>query len=150
MKTILDTKEGRTALASALTWAAQEFVEEQMIADMARLADEPIRSCFAAIVDPEKLAKLLVGEGRRLGLSCGLRLRVHVKGEPLVYDWEFLHFPNEASPLAKQAIGVCPHYSLGARNYDLTMPQARVLLAAWLGLPDGASEDAERALRCGA
>ena len=44
---------------SALKWRSQEWVEDLMIHDMARLSNEPIKSCFAAIVDPEKLAAVI-------------------------------------------------------------------------------------------
>jgi hypothetical protein len=130
-------KEGRILLLSALKWAAQEWVAENMIVDMARLSDPPIKHAFEAILAPARLAEMIVSEARR-----GVVLRfLHVGATAEQTKW-----------LSDNALTE-PHVFLfhgrGKGNDDLrfTMPQARTVLAALIALPDGAKDEAEKILR---
>jgi hypothetical protein len=90
-----------------------------------------------AIHDPAKLAEMLAARGRELGLGF----------------WHGPNEPREPSPTdyVLYAIdGVIRLYSplspkTWQRQYELF--QARAILLQWLQLPDGAREEAEKALR---
>ncbi len=89
------------------------------------------------LIDPAKLAEMLAACGRQLGLG-------------------FWHGPNEPrEPLPTDYVlyvldGVIRLYSpLSPKTWQrqFTMVQARAILLQWLQLPNGAREEAERALR---
>lgn len=115
-----------------LTWALQVAIKETIL-DMSGIAifvqslgsQLPAIAALAAIGDPSKLAELLTHQGKLLGLYVECEARE--KGVTIRTD--------DGLPL--------PMYCFR------TMPSARTLLAAWLALPDGACEDAEKVLRGG-
>ena len=87
--------------------------------------------------DPAKLAEMLAARGREIGLAF----------------WHGPNEPREPSPtdyVLYVIDGVIRLYSplspkTWQRHYTIT--QARTILLQWLQLPDGAREEAERALR---
>lgn len=120
----------RKALKSALEWQAQEWVDEFMIRDMARLSDEPIKSCFAAIVDPEKLAAIIGETLRGFGFAD-------------LSDMEFAPSHEARVKAQDDQIMVCRRVN-GAHKLGgplVTMPHARALELRLLSLPEGATVD---------
>lgn len=102
-------------------------------------AKHPARfDALSAIIDPAKLAEMLAARGREIGLAF----------------WHGPNEPREPSPtdyVLYVIDGVIRLYSplspkTWQRHYTIT--QARAILLQWLRLPDGAREEAERALRC--
>ncbi len=153
---LLETKEGREIFAASLARAIAVDNEPRKAAYAVIYLEHARRAAiwsdghrvFEDVHDPAKLAEFLVSESRRLGLEAGLRLREHKDGEPLVYPWEFLHFPNPSVPNAKPGIGICPnHWDVDVPERDLNMPEARAALAAFLQLSDGDTAGAEKILR---
>ena len=85
-------------------------------------ADKPAEyAACRAVTDPGKLAASMAREGRRFGIES-LVCRKHDDNTIEAGWW-------------------------GHAGYLLPLPRARSILAAWLDLPDGAREDAERILR---
>lgn len=124
----------RKALMSALEWQAQEWVEDFMIHDMARLSDEPIKSCFAAIMDPEKLAAIIAELLRGFGFAD-------------LSDMEFA--PSHEARVKAQDDQIKVYQRLkGAHKLGgplFTMPPARDLALRLLQLPKGTTvEDVSR------
>ena len=147
---LLETKEGRAVVAAVLSAYAKEGGQHDPLVSYLEAVARPgvPTDAFRAVRDPAKLAELLTFEACRCGLSAGLRLREHKDGEPLVYPWEFLHFPNPSVPNAKPGIGICPNrWDVDAPQRDLNMLEARAALAAFLQLSDGDAAGAEKILR---
>jgi hypothetical protein len=94
---------------------------------------------LSAIIDPAKLAAILAERGRELGVIIGDN-----------YDTADLVI-KALDPLgaSRRDIVWCYSGKLSPEvfDYDLSLPQARAILAAWLELEDGDREGAEKALR---
>jgi len=129
----------RKALKSALEWQAQEYVEEFMIHDMARLSDEPVKLCFAAIVDPEKLAEVVAELLRGSGWSVakdGAPIRSFAL--PLVQAFSFD---------GKSVSVTCwETYDVG-HQIRFTMQQVRAFVLALLNAPTATTQDVERMIQ---
>jgi hypothetical protein len=97
----------------------------------------PKANALREVHDPAKLADLLVARGQELGLSIQLRLLVQDGEWP---DFEILYFPNEHVATASPKIGFYDRKA--GKNWDLTVTQARALLATWIELQDGSKDAA--------
>jgi hypothetical protein len=89
------------------------------------------------LIDHAKLAEMLAEEGRRLGLSLA------------IYD-DYWRFRMSGAPVVYALLIIVGGFSImdrDKRGWDFNMPQARALLLQWFQLPDGAREEAQRALR---
>lgn len=129
----------------ALIWALGEWAGDSVYT---RTGPEPLSgiltddesAAIQALTDPAKLAELLAHEGRRLGVEVHL-----VRG----YD----SAPSPEPPkywaifATDSFVWIDYRYGSGYDTTQYTMPRARSILAAWLGLEDGDSEGAEQALR---
>lgn len=131
----------RKALKSALEWQAQEWVEESMTNEMGSFTDEPIKSCFAAIVDPKKLAAV-IGETLR---GCGF-LIVENGDDP----GDDMRFPAaevfvENGTVAMHLYKTWKDCEDEPSCVERPMPAARDLALRLLQLPEGATaEDVSR------
>lgn len=125
----------RNELLCVLRWAVGDDTRKQT-----KVHCECGGACcviYNDLIDPAKLAEMLAHEGRRLGLSIAIydnHLRFRMSGARVVYA--LLIIAGGFSIMDRDK-----------RGWDFDTPQARHILLQWLQLPDGAREEAERALR---
>ena len=92
------------------------------------------------LIDPAKLAEMLATEGRRLGFNV-CSDKTHDDVRPYV---DMFAIDGRVSIAASIMWQECFFGDI-AKEHEL--PQARAILLQWLQLPDGAREEAEKALR---
>ena len=129
----------------ALIWALQLVCAEDDSAHNVppypmRSQPKFVRRVDDAIHDPAKLAEMLAARGRELGFFVGIAVDMYCRG-PI--------FGARSTSADSIKVWVRPVADDPSRPFDreFTMPQARAILLQWLQLPDGAREEAERALR---
>jgi len=131
----------RKALTSAIEWQAQEWVEEFMIHDMARLSDEPIKSCFAAIADPEKLAAIVA----ELLREHGWQICDDDPGDDLrLPSAEVFADDNDIGMHLYKTWNDCHGKP---PSTGLTMCAARAFILALLNAPTATTQDVERMIQ---
>ena len=105
--------------------------------DFSQCVATPKQRAAVCVHDPAKLAEMLAARGRELGLAF----------------WHGPNEPREPSPtdhvlyVIDGVIRLYSPLSPKAWQRQYALPQARAILLQWLQLPDGAREEAERALR---
>lgn len=117
-----------------LIWVLSVHVRERCLMAPCELSETEAQSASDAVHDPAKLAEMLAERGRELGLSCDT-------------DFPATSCIEEEPTLVWQACEAGIVLSRGDNIRKFTMPQARAILLQWLQLPDGAREEAEKALR---
>lgn len=124
--------------SALLQWAcAQSAPMLAVWSTNAELAESERERAVLAVCDPAKLAEMLAARGRELGLDF----------------WHGPNEPREPSPtdyvlyVIDGVIRLYSPLSPKAWQRHYTIAQARVILLQWLQLPDGAQEEAGRALR---
>jgi hypothetical protein len=133
----------RKALKAAIEWQAQEWVEELMIHDMARPSDEPVKSCFAAIVDPGKLAEVVAELLRGFGF-----LIVENGDDP----GDDMRLPAAEVFVENGTVAMHVYKTWNDCQGEplvtsLAMPTARAFVLALLNAPTAFAQDVERMIQ---
>jgi hypothetical protein len=136
MTKLLETKEGR----DQLVWACR-FADNPEVHHTRRWTSGEYDAC-EAVADPNKLAELIASEMHRCGVLSSLRTNDIGAALAVV---EFIPLPNRWCPSAEPAIGV--YLRAIKEDFDLTMPQARTVLATLIALPERADVEAMLAIR---
>lgn len=123
-----------------LIWVLSVHVRERCLMAPCELSETEAQSASDAVHDPAKLAEMLAARGRELGFFVGIAVDMYCRG-PI--------FGARSTSADSIKVWVRPVADDPSRPFDreFTMPQARAILLQWLQLPDGAREEAERALR---
>lgn len=124
-----------------LIWVLSVHVRERCLMAPCELSETEAQSASDAVHDPAKLAEMLAERGRELGWNTY---------SDDVYDmpvFPCIDFTVDEGVITIDVWRSMHDLESGKNEQRLGMPQARAVLLQWLQLPDGAREEAEKALR---